>query len=871
MQVSQVRQKFLDYFKYHGHEVVKSSSLIPHDDPTLLFTNAGMNQFKDVFLGLESRNYVRATSSQKCVRAGGKHNDLENVGYTARHHTFFEMLGNFSFGDYFKFDAIKYAWGFLTTELKIPQDKLYVTVYHTDDEAYNIWHNEIGLSPDRIIRIGDKPNGASDNFWQMGDTGPCGPCTEIFYDHGAHIWGGLPGSAEEDGDRFIEIWNCVFMQFNRDEAGVLHALPKPSVDTGMGLERISAVMQHVHGNYEIDIFTKLIKHASELANCADLNNPSLKVLADHIRSISFLIADGVLPSNEGRGYVLRRILRRAIRHGYKLGLRNPFLYKLVITLVALMGEAYAELIINQEQIEKIIKQEEERFFQTIDNGMQLLQDQLKQVKNNVLSGEIAFKLYDTYGFPLDLTQDVCREFEIDVDITEFDSCMEKQKTMARISGKFKMNANVDYDGCETNFIGYTDISIEAKVVALYYDNLAVEQLNANQDGVIVLDKTVFYAESGGQAGDSGVLQIDGGATLLINIHDTQKIRPQVVGHLGVVGNGTIKIGDTVTATIDLHKRLDCARNHSATHLLHRALHEVVGAHATQKGSSVTADYIRFDFAHDTSLDKEIEEIERIVNRVIMHNYEITTKIMGYDDAIKSGAMALFGEKYTNAVRVVQMGDFSTELCGGTHVKRTGDIGFFSITSESGIANGVRRIEAITGEASLHRMQQNMAILDKAREQLKAQSNDIINVKIDGIHQETKLLNKELNELKSKLASAQADGLLSKVKILASGIKLLVLQIDNLDIKAMQELTNKFKDKLVNNAVIILGGINTNRVNLVVGVSSDLTKQYKAGELVNKLAIICDGKGGGRPDLAQAGGSNIVKLPIALAEVVTWIV
>ncbi len=880
MQFSQVRQKFLDYFKSLNHEVVKSSSLIPHNDPTLLFTNAGMNQFKDVFLGLEKRDYTRAVSAQKCVRAGGKHNDLENVGYTARHHTFFEMLGNFSFGDYFKRDAIKYAWGFLTTELKLPIEKLYVTVYQTDDEAYNIWRDEIGLSSDKIIRIGDKASGGSDNFWQMGETGPCGPCTEIFYDHGAHIWGGLPGSADEDGDRFIEIWNCVFMQFNRDESGVLHPLPKPSVDTGMGLERISAVMQHVHGNYEIDLFTQLIQSASTITKCSDSANPSLKVLADHIRSISFLIADGALPSNEGRGYVLRRILRRAIRHGYKLNCRTPFLYQLVATLVALMGDAYPELIVNQEQIEKIIFQEEERFFQTIDNGMQLLQVELNAINSGVersnskkktLAGNIAFKLYDTYGFPLDLTQDVCREHAIEVDIAGFDSCMNEQKNMARRAGKFKMSTNVEYDGCETNFVGYTDTSIEAKIIALYHNDIAVNQLFAGQDGIVVLDNTVFYAESGGQAGDSGILQINGGAQVLMNIHDTQKIRPQVVGHIGNVANGTIQIGDVVIATLDLHCRIASARNHSATHLLHKALHEVIGAHAVQKGSSVTAEYTRFDFANDKSLTSaEIEEIERIVNRVIMHNYPVTVKNMTYDDAIKSGAMALFGEKYTDSVRVVQMGDFSTELCGGTHVSRTGDIGLFSITSETGIANGIRRIEAITGETALAIMQQNLAILDKARDQLKAQSNDIINTKIDGLYQETKLLNKELNELKAKIAGLQAENLLSEVTILANGIKLLVLQLDNLDTKALQELVAKFKDRLMQNSIIVLGGIHADKVNLVVGVTSDLTKQYKAGDLVNKLATLCGGKGGGRPELAQAGGSDVAQLPVALSQVATWL-
>lgn len=865
MQVNQLRQKFIDFFKSKGHEPVKSSSLIPHDDPTLLFTNAGMNQFKDVFLGLEKRDYNRAVTSQKCVRAGGKHNDLENVGYTARHHTFFEMLGNFSFGDYFKEDAIKYAWEFLTSPewLNLPKDKLYATVYQTDDEAFDIWHKVIGLAPERIIRIGDKASGGSDNFWQMGDTGPCGPCSEIFYDHGADIWGGLPGTPEEDGDRFIEIWNNVFMQFNRDETGKLHPLPKPSVDTGMGLERISAVLQHVHSNYEIDLFVSLLATAAKITETQDKTNASLKVLADHIRSVSFLIADGAMPSNEGRGYVLRRIIRRAIRHGYKLGRRAPFFYQLVATLVAEMGDAYPELILNKELIEKTISQEEERFFQTIDNGMTLLQTELVD-GNKTLAGDVAFKLYDTYGFPLDLTQDVCREHDVTVDTEGFEKCMDHQRETAKAAGKFKMAGSLEYAGCETVFAGYDDNSCDAKVVALYKDGVAVNQLAAGDDGIVVLDNTVFYAESGGQAGDSGVIAIAGGVACTFEVADTQKIRAAVHGHSGKVVRGALKVGDSVTATIDLHNRMATARNHSVTHLLHKALHEVIGGHATQKGSLVNSDYTRFDFANDKGVSAEqLEEIERIVNHVIMQNYEVEVDEMSYDDATKAGAMALFGEKYGDKVRVVKMGEFSTELCGGTHVIQTGDIGFFSIVSEGGVANGVRRIEAITGEAALKRMQKNLSILDVAREQLKAQSNDIVNDKIESLIGDNKALQKEIAELKAKLASYQADSLLDQAKPLANGGKLLVLRMDGTESKALVELIDKFKDKL-GSGVVVIAAVNAERVNLAVGVTKDLTANYKAGEIVGKLAAVVGGKGGGRPDLAQAGGTDITKVDAALA-------
>jgi alanyl-tRNA synthetase len=901
MQVNQIRQKFLEFFKLNGHEIVKSSSLIPTDDPTLLFTNAGMNQFKDVFLGLDKRDYVRATSAQKCVRAGGKHNDLENVGYTARHHTFFEMLGNFSFGDYFKQDALRYAWEFLTSPkwLDLPKDRLYVTVYHTDDEAYKIWNEEIGLERERIIRIGDKASGGSDNFWQMGDTGPCGPCSEIFYDHGETIPGGKPGSPEEDGDRYIEIWNCVFMQFNRDERGVLNPLPKPSVDTGMGLERISAVMQKVHSNYEIDLFANLIKQATITTGCEDKTNPSLKVLADHIRSVSFLIADGAMPSNEGRGYVLRRIIRRAIRHGYKLGVRTPFFYKLVHELVYQMGDAYPELVNQKAVIEKTIKSEEERFFETIDNGMKLLNEALSLViassaKQSValhghceqsvaipghceqsvaissgktkLSGEVAFKLYDTYGFPLDLTQDVCKEHNLSVDVAGFERLMQEQRNMAKQAGQFKMDTTLDYSGIETEFTGYIDASVTTKVTALYKDGKPVEVLKSKDRGIIVLEQSVFYAEGGGQVGDSGEIQIDGGAKLIFDVNDTQKIRSQVFGHIGEVKVGEVKVGDTVTATFDLHKRRATMRNHSATHLLHKALHEVLGSHATQKGSLVNSELTRFDFAHDKAVTpQQIEAVERIVNHVIMMNYPVNSATMSYDEAIAKGAMALFGEKYTDNVRVIKMGDFSTELCGGTHVNRTGDIGFFTIVSESGVAGGVRRIEAITGEAALLRMQKNMAILDQLRGMLKAQSNDIVVNKVVSLQEENKRSGKEIGELKSKLAASSANKMLDKVETLNNGDKLLVLKLENTDNKAMLELVDKLKDKIIS-GIVAIACVNDGQISLVVAVTKDLTSKYSAGKIVSELAAKIDGKGGGRPDLARGGGTNIAKLDDALTTI-----
>ncbi|MBP9743038.1 MAG: alanine--tRNA ligase [Burkholderiales bacterium] len=894
MKLNEIRQNFLNYFKNKEHIIVKSSSLIPHNDPTLLFTNAGMNQFKDVFLGLEKRDYVRAASSQKCVRAGGKHNDLENVGYTARHHTFFEMLGNFSFGNYFKLDAIKFAWEFLTQTLKISKDRLYVTVYATDDEAYTIWHTQIGLAPERIIRIGDKPDGSSDNFWQMGETGPCGPCTEIFYDHGDQIAGGLPGSATDDGDRFVEIWNCVFMQFNRDEHGVLHPLPQPSVDTGMGLERIAAVMQGVHNNYDIDLFKVLISKIAHLVNTTDLHNTSLKVIADHIRSISFLIADGVSPANEGRGYVLRRIIRRAILHGYKLDMRTPFLYKLVDALASEMGESYPELLTHKEQIEQVICQEEEKFFQTIDIGMKILYDELNKLKQPkvehnlvtgaenlprdlagvsytdgyirfTLDGATAFKLYDTYGFPLDLTENICREHNIMVDIAGFDICMQKQKNMAKAASKFKSDTTLEYNGGATIFRGYTENSITTIITAIYHNNQATNTLNSGEDGIIVLDETVFYAQSGGQVGDIGVIQINGGIDGLFEINDTQKIRSEVIGHIGRLVHGSLKVGDKITATFDLHYRRASARNHSATHLLHKALHEVVGTHAIQKGSLVCSDYTRFDFAHDKPLSADqIEEIERIVNHVIMMNYPVTIETMPYAEAIKHGALALFGEKYTDNVRVIQMGSFSTELCGGTHVTRTGDIGFFTITSETGIANGIRRIEAITGETALKRVQKNMAILDNLRDILKAQTNDIIVDKVKLLNENNRELRGQIDNLKAKLAIQQATQYLTQAEKLANDCWLLVLEVSNTDNKILVELLEQLKHKL-GRAIVVIGCKNSDRVNLVVGVSSEITSQYHAGNIIKYLAPLIDGKGGGNAQLAQAGGINAPKLTEALAK------
>ena len=869
MKSSEIRQKFLDYFASKGHTVVASSSLVPHEDPTLLFTNAGMNQFKDVFLGFDKRPYTRAASSQKCVRAGGKHNDLENVGYTARHHTFFEMLGNFSFGDYFKREAINYAWELLTDVFKLPKDRLYVTVYAEDDEAFDIWTREIGLDAERVIRIGDNKGAryASDNFWMMGDTGPCGPCTEIFYDHGAHIAGGLPGSPDEDGDRYIEIWNNVFMQFNRDEAGVMHPLPKPSVDTGMGLERISAVLQGVHANYEIDLFQALIKAAARETRCADLDSPSLKVLADHIRACSFLIADGIIPGNEGRGYVLRRIIRRAIRHGYKLGARAAFFHRMVADLVAEMGDAYPELKENQSRVTEVLKQEEERFFATIEHGMTILEADLAEMARNgkkVFNGETAFKLHDTFGFPLDLTQDVCREHGVSVDSAAFDTAMARQKEQARSAGKFKMAANLEYDGPATVFHGYEKLETKANVLALYRDGTPVNELLEGDTGVVVLDDTPFYAESGGQAGDCGVLQSSHG---IFAVEDTQKIQASVFGHHGVVRTGKISVGNSVAAKVDAQARARTMRNHSATHLMHKALREVLGAHVQQKGSQVDADKTRFDFAHNAPIsDEDIRRVEQIVNAEILGNVATQTRVVPIEEAQKLGAMALFGEKYGDEVRVLDIGS-SRELCGGTHVQRTGDIGLFKIVMESGVAAGVRRIEAVTGDAALKLVQDQLAVLQNAAAIFKAPVQELP-AKIAQALDKAKTAERELSQLKSKLAGSQSDDLIGQA-VDMNGAKVLAAVLEGADAKTLRETLDNLKDKF-KSAAIVLAAVEGGKVTLIAGVTADLTAKVKAGELVNFVAQQVGGKGGGRPDMAQAGGTEPDKLPAALAGVADWV-
>lgn len=873
MKSAEIRQKFLDFFASKGHQIVSSSSLVPHDDPTLLFTNAGMNQFKDVFLGFDKRAYNRATTAQKCVRAGGKHNDLENVGYTARHHTFFEMLGNFSFGDYFKEDAIKYAWELLTEEFKLPKDRLWVTVYAEDDEAYEIWNKIIGVPVERIVRIGDNKGGRyqSDNFWMMGDTGPCGPCTEIFYDHGDKYWGGPPGSPEEDGDRYIEIWNNVFMQFNRDEAGVMHKLPKPSVDTGMGMERITAVLQGVHANYEIDIFQALIKAAyREVAgdkHGTDINSPSLKVLADHIRACSFLIADGVIPGNEGRGYVLRRIIRRAIRHGYKLGARAAFFHKMVPDLVTQMGDAYPELKSEQKKVTDILKLEEDRFFATIENGMAILEGELTELEkagSKVFNGETAFKLHDTYGFPLDLTADICREREVTVDSAAFDAAMARQKEQARAAGKFKMSAALEYSGADTRFSGYSTLETQAKVLALYKDGVAVNELVEGDTGVVVLDDTPFYAESGGQVGDQGQLKSTSG---IFTVEDTLKIQAAVFGHHGVLSTGKLTVGSEVQARVDVAARAATARNHSVTHLMHKALREVLGTHVQQKGSLVDADKTRFDFAHNQPVtEDEIRRIEAIVNAEIVANAATQAELMAIDDAQKSGAMMLFGEKYGDEVRVLTIGS-SKELCGGTHVQRTGDIGFFKILSEGGVAAGVRRIEATTGMKAMEYVQSQLATLDAISAQVKAQPAEAA-ARIVQILDNVKSLEKELGRLKSKLAASQGDDLVSQA-IELKGAKVLSANMEGADGAALRDTMDKLKDKL-KSAVILLSAVNDGKVSLIAGVTSDLTGKVKAGELVNFVAQQVGGKGGGRPDMAQAGGTDATALPAALASVQAWV-
>ena len=869
MKTTELRQKFLKFFESKGHTIVRSSSLVPHDDPTLLFTNAGMNQFKDVFLGFDKRPYNRATTAQKCVRAGGKHNDLENVGYTARHHTFFEMMGNFSFGDYFKRDAIHFAWEFLTSPewLNIPKDKLLATVYAEDDEAYNIWLNEIGMPAERIVRIGDNKGAkyASDNFWQMGDTGPCGPCSEIFYDHGEEIWGGIPGSPEEDGDRWIEIWNCVFMQFNRDEQGNMNPLPKPSVDTGMGLERMAAVMQHVHSNYEIDLFQDLLKAvARETGAAFSMEEPSLKVIADHIRSCSFLIADGVLPSNEGRGYVLRRIIRRAVRHGYKLGQSKPFFHKLVADLVKEMGDAYPELKEKQAQIEEALKNEESRFAQTLETGMALLENALAKGSKK-LDGEIIFKLYDTYGFPYDLTADICRERNIELDEDGFNREMEAQRARARAAQSFKANAQLPYEGQDTEFKGYSERQTESKVLALYKDGEQVNELNEGDEGAIVIDFTPFYAESGGQVGDVGYIFAGENR---FEVHDTQKIKAAVFGQFGVQTSGRLKVGDSVTAKVDDEIRNANMRNHSATHLMHKALRDVLGEHVEQKGSLVTAESTRFDISHPQAVTaEEIAEVERRVNEAILANVAVNAAIMSMEDAQKIGAMMLFGEKYGDEVRVLQMGGFSTELCGGTHVSRTGDIGLFKIISEGGIAAGVRRIEAITGLNALKWAQEQERLVKDIIAETKAQTEKDVLAKIQAGAAHAKALEKELARAKAELAVHAGAKLLDDAKDLGAA-KLVAAQIEA-DAAALREIVTDLTGKS-DNAVILLAAVNDGKVSLCAGVSKPLTNKVKAGDLVKFAAEQVGGKGGGRPDLAQAGGSDAEKLPAMIESVKDWV-
>ncbi|MGF6954979.1 alanine--tRNA ligase [Paraburkholderia youngii] len=870
MKAAEIREKFLKFFESKGHTIVRSSSLVPGNDPTLLFTNSGMVQFKDVFLGAESRPYSRATTAQRSVRAGGKHNDLENVGYTARHHTFFEMLGNFSFGDYFKRDAIHYAWELLTEVYKLPKDKLWVTVYQEDDEAHDIWAKEVGVPVERIIRIGDNKGAryASDNFWQMADTGPCGPCSEIFYDHGPDVWGGPPGSPEEDGDRYIEIWNLVFMQFNRDAQGNMTPLPKQCVDTGMGLERIAAVLQHVHSNYEIDLFQALIQAAGRETGVTDLTNNSLKVIADHIRACSFLIVDGVIPGNEGRGYVLRRIVRRAIRHGYKLGKKGSFFHRLVADLVAQMGEAYPELEQAEKRVTDVLRQEEERFFETIEHGMSILEAALADLDakgGKTLDGELAFKLHDTYGFPLDLTADVCREREVTVDEAAFDDAMARQREQARAAGKFKMAQGLEYSGAKTTFHGYEEIVFDdAKVVALYVDGASVQQVQAGQPAVVVLDHTPFYAESGGQVGDQGVLA---NASTRFAVADTLKVQADVVGHHGTLEQGTLKVGDVVKAEIDAVRRARTARNHSATHLMHKALREVLGSHVQQKGSLVDADKTRFDFAHNAPMtDEQIRRVEEIVNAEVLANAPGIVRLMSYDDAVKGGAMALFGEKYGDEVRVLDLG-FSRELCGGTHVNRSGDIGFFKIVMEGGVAAGIRRVEAITGDNAVRYVQELEARVNAAAAVLKAQPAELTQ-RIGQVQDQVKALEKELSALKSKMASSQGDELAGQA-IEVGGVHVLAATLEGADVKTLRETVDKLKDKL-KSAAIVLASVEGGKVSLIAGVTADASRKVKAGELVNFVAQQVGGKGGGRPDMAQAGGTEPANLPAALAGVKSWV-
>ncbi|MBK0019519.1 alanine--tRNA ligase [Kosakonia cowanii] len=866
---AEIRQAFLDFFHSKGHQVVASSSLVPNNDPTLLFTNAGMNQFKDVFLGLDKRNYSRATTSQRCVRAGGKHNDLENVGYTARHHTFFEMLGNFSFGDYFKHDAIQYAWELLTGEnwFKLPKERLWVTVYETDDEAYEIWEKEVGIPRERIIRIGDNKGAAyaSDNFWQMGDTGPCGPCTEIFYDHGDHIWGGPPGSPEEDGDRYIEIWNIVFMQFNRQADGTMEPLPKPSVDTGMGLERITAVLQHVNSNYEIDLFSKLIQQVAKVTGATDLSNKSLRVIADHIRSCAFLIADGVIPSNENRGYVLRRIIRRAIRHGNMLGAKDTFFYKLVGPLIEVMGSAGEELQRQQAQVEQVLKTEEEQFARTLERGLALLDEELSKLQGDTLDGETAFRLYDTYGFPVDLTADVCRERNLKVDEAGFEAAMEEQRRRARESSGFgaDYNAMIRVDSA-TEFKGYDQLELNGKVTALFVDGKQVESIAAGQEAVVVLDETPFYAESGGQVGDKGELK---GNCLTFAVLDTQKYG-QAIGHVGKLSSGSLKVGDGVKAEVDEARRARIRLNHSATHLMHAALRSVLGTHVAQKGSLVNDKALRFDFSHFEAMKPaEIRAVEDMVNAQIRRNLPIETNIMDLEAAKANGAMALFGEKYEDRVRVLQMGDFSTELCGGTHASRTGDIGLFRIVSESGTAAGVRRIEAVTGEAAIASLHAQNDQLQDIAQLLKGDSQNLGD-KVRSVIERTRQLEKELQQLKAQ-AAAQESANLSGNAMEINGVKLLVSELEGVEPKMLRTMVDDLKNQL-GASVIVLATVVEGKVSLIAGVSKDVTDRVKAGELVGMVAQQVGGKGGGRPDMAQAGGTDAAALPAALASVKDWV-
>ncbi len=866
---AEIRQAFLDFFHSKGHQVVASSSLVPNNDPTLLFTNAGMNQFKDVFLGLDKRNYSRATTSQRCVRAGGKHNDLENVGYTARHHTFFEMLGNFSFGDYFKHDAIQFAWELLTGEnwFALPKERLWVTVYETDDEAYEIWEKEVGIPRERIIRIGDNKGApyASDNFWQMGDTGPCGPCTEIFYDHGDHIWGGPPGSPEEDGDRYIEIWNIVFMQFNRQADGTMEPLPKPSVDTGMGLERIAAVLQHVNSNYDIDLFRTLIEAVAKVTGATDLGNKSLRVIADHIRSCAFLVADGVLPSNENRGYVLRRIIRRAVRHGNMLGAKETFFYKLVGPLIEVMGSAGEELKRQQAQVEQVLKTEEEQFARTLERGLALLDEELAKLQGDTLDGETAFRLYDTYGFPVDLTADVCRERNIKVDEAGFEAAMEEQRRRAREASGFgaDYNAMIRVDSA-SEFKGYDHLELNGKVTALFVDGKAVEAINAGQEAVIVLDQTPFYAESGGQVGDKGELK---GAGFTFAVDDTQKYG-QAIGHLGKLSAGALKVGDAVQADVDEARRARIRLNHSATHLMHAALRQVLGTHVAQKGSLVSDKVLRFDFSHNEAMKpSEIREVEDLVNAQIRRNLPIETNIMDLDAAKAKGAMALFGEKYDERVRVLSMGDFSTELCGGTHASRTGDIGLFRIISESGTAAGIRRIEAVTGEGAMATVHAQSDRLNDIAHLLKGDSQNLGD-KVRAVLERTRQLEKELQQLKDQAAAQESANLSSKAVDL-NGVKLLVSELAGIEPKMLRTMVDDLKNQL-GSTVIVLATVVEGKVSLIAGVSKDVTDRVKAGELIGMVAQQVGGKGGGRPDMAQAGGTDAAALPAALASVQGWV-